>query len=70
VAEIFARGDVTDAEWEECRAFVLESGAIRVSQERALRHALAARDRLAFLNGAAGVAPLLATVEFMIDRGR
>jgi octaprenyl-diphosphate synthase len=70
VAEVFSRGDVTDAEWEECRAFVLASGGVEAARAEAMRHAYAARERLAFLNGAAGVAPLLATVEFMIDRGR
>lgn len=70
VAEIFSRGDVTDAEWEECRAFVLAGGGVESARERAMHHAYAARERLAFLNGSAGVAPLLATVEFMIDRGR
>jgi octaprenyl-diphosphate synthase len=69
VREIFVRGDVTDAEWETCRSFVLRSGGIEVARAAALEHAHAARDRLAFLNGAAGVAPLMATVEFMIDRG-
>lgn len=70
VAEVFARGDVTEEEWEEARALVQESGGIETAREKALEHAVRARDRLAFLNGAPGVAPLLATVEFLIDRGR
>lgn len=70
VAEIFSRGHVTDEEWEECRAFVLASGGVEASREKAMEHAYAARERLAFLNGSPAVAPLLATVEFMIDRGR
>jgi geranylgeranyl pyrophosphate synthase len=70
VAEIFARGDVDDAEWEQAREFVLESGGAAQAREMALRFAYAARDRLAFLNGHEGVAPLLATVEYMIARGR
>lgn len=70
VAGCFARGDVTEAEWEEAREFVLASGAPERARETALAAAYAARDRLAFLNGHEGVAPLLATVEYMIARGR
>ena len=70
VAKSFARGDVTDAEWEHAREFVLESGGAKRARETALLYAYAARDRLAFLNGHEGVAPLLATVEYMIARGR
>jgi octaprenyl-diphosphate synthase len=70
VAASFARGDVTDGEWEQARQFVLESGGANRARETALLYACAARDRLAFLNGHEGVAPLLATVEYMIARGR
>ncbi|MGQ0722356.1 MAG: polyprenyl synthetase family protein [Candidatus Eiseniibacteriota bacterium] len=70
VAQLFARGGLTEAEWEECREFVLQSGGVAAARTEALSHAFAARERLTFLNGAAGVAPLIATVEFMIDRGR
>ncbi len=70
VAEWFARGNVTDAEWEGAREFVLSSGGAERARERALEFAYAARDRLAFLNGHPAVAPLLATVEYMIARGR
>jgi octaprenyl-diphosphate synthase len=70
VAECFARGSVTDAEWEAARAFVLESGGAERARERALEFGYAARDGLAFLNGHDGVAPLLATVDYMIARGR
>jgi octaprenyl-diphosphate synthase len=70
VAEVFARGNITDEEWEDARDFVLGTGAIETARAKALEHAIAARDRLAFLNGSPGVAPLLATAEFMIARGR
>jgi octaprenyl-diphosphate synthase len=70
VAEWFARGEVGDAEWEAVREFVVDSGGVEQARERALEFAFAARERLAFLNGHEGVAPLLATVEYMIARGR
>lgn len=70
VAEAFSRGDVTDAEWDAAREFVQDSGGAERARERALEFAYAARERLGFLNGHEGVAPLLATVEYMIARGR
>lgn len=70
VAEVFARGNVTDAEWIKAREFVLESGGIEVARERALAFAFSARERLRILNGSKDVAPLLATAEYMIARGR
>jgi hypothetical protein len=70
VASCFARGDVTEAEWEEAREFVLASGGAERARETALEAAYAARERLGFLNGHEGVASLLATVEYMIARGR
>ncbi len=70
VARVFERGDVTPQEWDEARAFVLQSGGIEVARARALAYAMSARERLSALNGAEAAAPLLATVEFMIARGR
>ena len=70
VAEVFSRGEVTEEEWESVREFVLESGGVETARETALKFAYSARDRLAALNGAEEVAPLLATVEYMIARGR
>lgn len=70
VARVFSRGDVTDDEWEEARQFVLGSGGVESARERALELAYAARDRLAAFNGAEAVSPLLATVEYVIARGR
>ncbi len=70
VREWFARGDVTDAEWAATREFVIESGGVERALAKALEFGSAARDGLAFLNGHEGVAPLLATVEYMIARGR
>lgn len=70
VSAAFTRGNVTDAEWEDARAFVLESGGVEAARARALAYALSARRRLAALNGSEGAAPLLATVEYMISRGR
>jgi octaprenyl-diphosphate synthase len=70
VAGAFQRGNVTDEEWDRARAFVLQSGAVERARDRALEFAYAARDRLLAFNGHEGVAPLLATVEYMIARGR
>ncbi len=70
VAESFAAGDVSDEAWERARKFVLESGAVERARDRALEFAYAARDRLLAFNGHEAVAPLLATVEYMIARGR
>lgn len=70
VAEAFAGGRVTDEQWEDARDFVLTSGAIESARAKAMEHAVAARDRLAFLNGSPAVKPLMATVEFMLARGR
>jgi geranylgeranyl pyrophosphate synthase len=70
VAAGFARGEVDEEAWVRARAFVIESGGVEAAREKALACAYAARDRLAFLNGADGVAPLLATAEYMIARGR
>ncbi len=70
VAASFARGQVTDAEWEEARSFVIDSGGVEAARARALAYAVSARDRLAVLNGSEGAAPLHATVEYMIARGR
>lgn len=70
VAECFQRGNITDEEWELAQTFVLESGGVERARETALRHAYAARDRLFAFNGHEAVAPLLATVEYMIARGR
>jgi octaprenyl-diphosphate synthase len=70
VARTFERGDVTEDEWESARAFVLESGGIEVARARAIEYGTKARERLSVLNGAEAAAPLYATVEFMISRGR
>ena len=70
MAKVFAPGNVTEAEWEEARDFVRTSGGVERARETALESAYGARDRLAFLNGHEAVAPLLATVEYMIARGR
>jgi octaprenyl-diphosphate synthase len=70
VARSFERGQITPEEWEMARAFVLESGGIEAARSRALAFAMSARERLAVLNGVEAAAPLYATVEFMIDRGR
>jgi octaprenyl-diphosphate synthase len=70
VASIFKKKKVSDEEWEEARSFVLESGGVEAARERALSFALSARARLAVLNGSEGAAPLHATVEYMIARGR
>lgn len=70
VVECFVEGRVSDEDWEEVRDFVVESGGIDRARETALEHAYAARDRLLAFNGHEGVAPLLATVEYMISRGR
>jgi octaprenyl-diphosphate synthase len=70
VAECFTRGTVTDDEWMLARRFVLESGGIEHAREQALEYAYSARDRLTFFQGNDEVAPLLATVEYMIARGR
>jgi octaprenyl-diphosphate synthase len=69
VAECFTAGEITDPDWEMARDFVLESGGVEAARTSALEYAYAARDRLAFLNGSDAVAPLLATVEYMIARG-
>jgi len=70
VAALFARGDVTDSEWKQARRFVMRSGGVESARELALELAYSARDRLAAFNGSEGVTPLLATVEYVIDRGR
>ncbi len=70
VAEVFRRGDTTEEEWEAVRSFVVESGGIEAARERALTYAYSARDRLLSLGEPEGVAALLATVEYMIARGR
>ena len=70
VAEWFARGDIRDDEWTEVRRFVLESGGVERAREQALEYAFSARDRLSLFHGNDEVAPLLATVEYMIARGR
>ncbi|MEZ5065742.1 MAG: polyprenyl synthetase family protein [bacterium] len=70
VAEWFREGELTDENWDVVRRFVLESGGIERARAEALAYAYSARDRLAALNGHEGVAPLLATVEYMIARGR
>jgi len=70
VMRVFERGDVTDEEWETARSFVCEGTAIARARETALDYAYSARDRLVSFNGHEGVAPLLATVEYMISRGR
>jgi geranylgeranyl pyrophosphate synthase len=70
VAECFTRGTVTDDEWMIARRFVLESGGIEHAREQALEYAYSARDRLTIFQGNDEVAPLLATVEYMIARGR
>ncbi|HET9888009.1 MAG TPA: polyprenyl synthetase family protein, partial [bacterium] len=70
VASIFKKKKISDQEWEEARGFVLESGGVEAARERALSFALSARARLAVLNGSEGAAPLHATVEYMIARGR
>jgi octaprenyl-diphosphate synthase len=69
VAELFSRGNATDEEWESAQSFVLESGGVERARAKALEYAYSARDRLAVLNGTEGVAPLFATVEYMIARG-
>jgi octaprenyl-diphosphate synthase len=70
VVRWFERGNVSDDEWEAARAFVLGSHGVERARETALDYAYSARDRLASFNGNEGVAPLLATVEYMISRGR
>ncbi|GJM44748.1 MAG: octaprenyl-diphosphate synthase [Gemmatimonadota bacterium] len=70
VTECFQRGNATEEEWAMARDFVVSSGGIERAREAALNHAYAARDRLLAFNGHEGVAPLLATVEYMISRGR
>jgi octaprenyl-diphosphate synthase len=70
VAGIFRRGQPSEEEWEVVRGFVLEGGGVDRARRDALAYAYSARDRLAALNGNEGVAPLLATVEYMIARGR
>jgi octaprenyl-diphosphate synthase len=70
IAEIFARSGVSDEEWAMARTFVAESDGIAAARESALAFATSARARLAVLNGSEGAAPLHATVEYMIARGR
>ena len=70
VAALFRRGDATDEELDGVRDFVLESGGIDGARERALAYAFSARDRLLSLGEHDGIDPLLATVEYMIARGR
>jgi geranylgeranyl pyrophosphate synthase len=69
VARFFARGDIDDAEWERARRFVLEAGGADAARDRALEYAESARANLRRLNGSEAVAALLATVEYLIDRG-
>jgi octaprenyl-diphosphate synthase len=70
VAGIFRRGRPTDGEWKDVREFVVASGGIEGARERALAYAYSARDRLLTLGEHEGIDPLLATVEYMIARGR
>jgi octaprenyl-diphosphate synthase len=70
VAEWFRGGALAAGQWEIVRDFVRDSGGIERARQDALAFAYSARDRLAALNGNDGVAPLLATVEYIIARGR
>jgi octaprenyl-diphosphate synthase len=70
VAACFSRGDNTDAEWAKARRFVTGSGGVEAARDRALEFAFAARDRLAAFDGSDDIGLLLATVEYVIARGR
>lgn len=70
IAEWFREGSLPDSEWETVQRFVTETGGVERAREEALGFAYSARDRLLAWNGNDAVAPLLATVEYVIARGR